>query len=67
MKRIFIETDYFQDGLNAESDKWLENRIKTDLLKNPAKGDLIVGSGGFRKLRISKLGRGKSGKEWEKR
>lgn len=61
MKRIFIETEYFQDCLEEERDKWLEDKIKTEILKDPTKGDLIAGSGGFRKLRISKPGKGKSG------
>ncbi len=61
MIRIFIETEFFQDMIKEEKDKWLEARVKTEILKDPSKGDLIPGAGGFRKIRIAKSGTGKSG------
>jgi hypothetical protein len=36
-------------------------RLKNFLSENPDAGDLIVGTGGARKLRFAKAGRGKSG------
>lgn len=35
--------------------------LQDDLLNNPARGDLISGGGGIRKLRFGVQGRGKSG------
>ncbi|MBF0361970.1 MAG: type II toxin-antitoxin system RelE/ParE family toxin [Oligoflexia bacterium] len=61
MKRKFIETHAFQELLSGEKELWLEKRIKDEILEEPLRGDLIKGSGGFRKIRISKNNTGKSG------
>ncbi len=43
-------------GVSAES----EQKLFAELAKNPEKGDLIVGSGGARKIRLALGNRGKS-------
>ncbi|MFP4165579.1 MAG: type II toxin-antitoxin system RelE/ParE family toxin [Opitutales bacterium] len=56
----FYETTAFTEGvskLKAE-DQCLE--LKEELARNPAKGDLLRGTGGFRKVRMRLPGRGKS-------
>ena len=62
MKRTFIALPTFwQDwtsfGLSEED---LRN-LELHLLENPQAGDLIVGSGGIRKIRWSRPGMGKRG------
>lgn len=59
MIRIFIETDIFRALLDQENDKDLESRIKKELLENPCRGDLIIGTGGVRKFRVADKTRGK--------
>ena len=60
MRILFIESPKFTEQvarLSAEEAVWdLEN----ELLQNPDKGDLIQGTGGFRKIRMKLPGRGKS-------
>jgi len=61
MEVIFYETSAFTDGvikLKAE-DQCLQ--LKEELARNPTKGDLLQGAGGFRKVRMRLPGRGKSG------
>ena len=57
----FIETTLF----SREREKWLpENEfqaMEAHLLDNPEAGDLIIGTGGCRKLRWKRQGMGKSG------
>lgn len=58
---IFVETSNFTADVqkyHAESEL-LE--LQKELIKDPTKGDLIQGSGGFRKIRMAGQGRGKSG------
>ena len=59
MKRLFIETNIFKQLLDQENDKTLELRIKSDLLENPERGEVIKGAGGLRKFRVSDKSRGK--------
>ena len=57
----FIETQTFTcllKGLLAD-DEYRE--MQYELLQNPARGDIIKGGGGIRKLRFAVQGRGKSG------
>lgn len=60
MRILFIESHKFTEQvarLNAQEAVWdLEN----ELLQNPDKGDLVQGTGGFRKIRMKLSGRGKS-------
>lgn len=62
MQRIFIITAQFDKkfaslGLYDTDLKALQN----DLLTSPSKGVVIQGTGGLRKLRYAREGRGKSG------
>ncbi|MCC5789168.1 MAG: type II toxin-antitoxin system RelE/ParE family toxin [Opitutales bacterium] len=59
---LFIETPIFtkQASGGLFNDEELK-QLQTELLKNPCKGDLITGSGGLRKIRLARKGRGKSG------
>ncbi len=57
----FVETTHFNKILyDYLSDKEYQ-RLQIELIKNPRKGDVIPGSGGFRKIRYSARGKGKSG------
>src|SRR4051794_26106731 len=42
------------------SDDMLQ-RVESELIRNPRRGDVIVGTNGARKLRVAFSGRGKSG------
>lgn len=59
---LFIETPVFtkQASGGLFSDEELK-QLQEDLLENPQKGELIVGSGGLRKIRLAREGGGKSG------
>ncbi len=62
MKRIFIETSEFRrrwtrSGLGEEDLRELQGY----LLEHPTAGDVVQGTGGVRKLRWARPGRGKSG------
>ncbi|MDR0468987.1 MAG: type II toxin-antitoxin system RelE/ParE family toxin [Peptococcaceae bacterium] len=62
MKREFVMTEWFdtswkEQDLTDESLRLVQN----ELLINPARGDTISGTGGFRKMRFALPGRGKSG------
>lgn len=61
MKRLFVESSIFKKLIDGLENKDIERKIKDEILKDPAKGDLIKGTGGFRKIRVGKDGRGKSG------
>lgn len=61
MNRTIIETLIFIQLVDNEKDKGLLDRIKSEILKDPGKGDLIKGAGGLRKIRVAKEGKGKSG------
>jgi hypothetical protein len=62
MRRTFIETNEFRRrwaklGFGDEDLR----ELQAYLLEHPAAGDLMQGSGGVRKLRWARSGRGKSG------
>lgn len=59
---IFVETPVFtkQASGNLFADHELR-QLQRDLIANPTRGDLIVGSGGLRKIRVAGDGGGKSG------
>lgn len=62
MNRTFMFTSYFVKEwtrLGFTDDDQI--RLEQMLSKNPKLGDVIVGAGGFRKLRFAFEGRGKSG------
>jgi len=58
---IFIETAAFSKTIQAllTDDEYRE--LQGALLENPARGDLIPGGAGLRKLRWARQGMGKSG------
>lgn len=53
MIRAFVETKIFKRLIDQESDTELEKTIKDDILENPTRGDVIQGTGGVRKFRVS--------------
>ena len=60
MRVLFIESHKFTEqvtGLNAQEAVW---ELENELLQNPDKGDLVQGTGGFRKIRMKLAGRGKA-------
>lgn len=59
---VFIETPMFTRQATGDlfSDEELI-QLQVELIENPNRGELIVGSGGLRKLRVAGNGRGKSG------
>lgn len=59
MIRTFVETSIFEQLIDQENDKELENTVKRDVLEEPSRGDIISGTGGVRKFRISDKSRGK--------
>ena len=62
MKRIFIETPSFTKrwfALGFTEDDLAE--LQQFLIKNPDAGNIMVGTGGLRKIRFAFEGRGKSG------
>ena len=61
MKRVFVMTEWFDASWRDEglSDEDLRS-LQVDLLRNPAVGDVMQGTGGFRKMRFALPGRGKS-------
>ncbi|WP_127716056.1 type II toxin-antitoxin system RelE/ParE family toxin [Halobacteriovorax sp. HLS] len=59
MIRTFVETDIFKALLDQEGDKGLEATIKNNILEDPSRGDVIAGTGGVRKFRVSDKSRRK--------
>lgn len=58
---VFIETSVFtRQIINLLSDVEYQ-ALQADLMENPARGDLIQGGGGIRKVRFAAKGKGKSG------
>ncbi len=62
MRRMFIETSEFRrrwirSGMGEEDLRELQGH----LLEHPSAGDIVKGTGGVRKLRWARPGRGKSG------
>ena len=61
MKRLFVESSVFKKLIDGIENGDIERTIKNEILKDPSKGDIIIGTGGFRKIRVGKEGKGKSG------
>lgn len=57
----FIETSVFTRRLVAIVDDDAYRKLQLELAVNPAKGRLIQGAGGLRKVRMAARGKGKSG------
>jgi hypothetical protein len=57
----FIELASFTEEVQAIGAEESLRKLQVELLANPEKGDLIQGTGGFRKVRMNLPGRGKSG------
>jgi mRNA-degrading endonuclease RelE of RelBE toxin-antitoxin system len=61
MKGIFVESTIFE---KYRSDYLADDefqKLQNELLANPLIGDVIQGSGGLRKVRVSSKGKGKRG------
>ena len=63
MKALFVELPAFARLRSAYLDDEAYRSLQNDLLASPDAGDLIVGTGGLRKLRYgdTKRGKGKRG------
>ena len=59
MRRIFFQTSGFSKKLDQRGGDELLQRIEEEILKNPAVGATIAGTGGVRKMRIEDKERGK--------
>jgi len=62
MKREFVMTEWFDASWKDQnlSDEELKS-LQYELLQDPVCGDVIRGTGGFRKMRFALPGHGKSG------
>ena len=58
MKRVFIESSSFSKRAGQEDPSVLRE-VQLEILKHPAGGDLIQGTGGLRKIRLKDPSRGK--------
>ena len=61
MEVTFYETTAFTQGVTKLKAKDQCFELKEELARNPEKGDLLRGTGGFRKVRMRLPGRGRSG------
>ncbi len=57
----FIETPLFESQRNALISDDEFKTLQSEIIKNPEIGDLIVGTGGLRKIRLASQNTGKSG------
>jgi len=57
----FIETSVFTKQIKEIASDDELRVLQTELINQPDKGDLIQGTGGFRKVRMALSGKGKSG------
>lgn len=57
----FYETSAFTEEIRKLKAEGQCLELKEELARNPTKGDLLRGTGGFRKVRMRLPGRGKSG------
>ena len=57
----FIETSVFTRRLVSIVDDETYRKLQLELASNPAKGPVIQGTGGLRKVRMAARGKGKSG------
>ena len=58
---IFIETPIFTRQITGLVDDETYRQLQRDLIENPDSGDVILGAGGLRKIRIAAKGKGKRG------
>lgn len=56
-----IETTAFTRQIRAELDEESYRRLQLELVRDPEAGAIIRGTGGIRKIRWARKGRGKSG------
>ncbi len=61
MALAFVELPRFTAIVTALVEDEDYRRFQTELIENPEKGDVIQGTGGFRKARMRLTGGGKSG------
>ncbi len=61
MKGIFIESSIFEKYRQKYLSDYQYLVLQLELLTNPVLGDVIRGSGGLRKVRVSTQGKGKRG------
>jgi hypothetical protein len=59
MRFVFFETQRFSRLLSSYLDDAEFRRLQAALMRNPERGDLMPGTGGFRKLRWRDMRRGK--------
>jgi len=57
----FVEVPEFTRDLRRVGDDQTLQALQLELLRDPAKGELMRGTGGLRKVRLKLPGRGKSG------
>ncbi len=57
----FVELPNFSNSIAVLTLDEPLRKLQLELLANPEKGDLIQGTGGFRKVRMALPGQGKSG------
>lgn len=57
----FIETSIFTKQIDSIATDEDITKLQAELIQHPEKGDLIQGTGGFRKIRMAIAGKGKSG------
>ena len=56
----FVEVPEFTRDLHRVGDDQTLQALQLELLRDPAKGDLMRGTGGLRKVRLKLPGRGKT-------
>ncbi len=61
MKLTFLEFPSFTRWLLEVGDDEVLRGLQNELMRQPDKGSVIQGAGGFRKVRVKLSGRGKSG------
>lgn len=61
MKRIFVESTLFKKTFSDLVSLEILKELQVEILKNPEVGDLIVGTGGIRKMRFGSGTKGKRG------
>ena len=61
MKSLFVESNIFEKyrELYLSDDEY--RLFQADLMVNPKQGDVIQGTGGLRKIRVTSKGKGKRG------
>lgn len=59
MRLTFVEMPWFTQRLKARLDDASYRELQDELLSNPARGEVMPGCGGLRKVRAGDPGRGK--------